>query len=309
MFFFISTYHDFWRSLNIFRLEFRVIFFYYHVPRIFVFFEHFNVRLSSYLFFLITTYHEFSSSLNISILDFPPICFSLLPRTKNHDVLTIPSSTVTSHSPPPHSPCRWNIPVSDVCFARCHLGGETLVSHATPESKQQSMEWRHTSSPTKKTTSTPKIMCTVFWDRKGVLLVDFLPQGSTINAGVCCDTLKKLHHTIQNKWHGMLSRGVVMIHDNTHPHTAAATQNLIMTFGWEQFDHPFYSPDLVPSDFHLFLHLKSFLAGRRFHDDEVKEAVTMCFASQVVSFYDEGIQKLVQRYDRCFNNGGNYVEK
>jgi hypothetical protein len=50
--------------------------------------------------------------------------------------------------------------------------------------KQQSMEWRHTSSPIKKkfkqTISTCKIMCTVFWDRKGVLLVEFLPQGSTI---------------------------------------------------------------------------------------------------------------------------------
>jgi len=42
---------------------------------------------------------------------------------------------------------------------------------------------------------------------------------------------------------------------------------------------------------------------------EVKEAVTTCFASQVASFYDEGIQKLVQRYDKCLNNGGNYVEK
>ena len=99
-------------------------------------------------------------------------------------------------------------------------------------------------------------MCTVFWDRKGVLLVDFLPEGSTINAG-----------------------GAVMIHDNAFPHTAAATQNLITTFGWEQFDHPPYTPDLEPNDFHLFLHLKSFLAGRQFHDNEVKEAVTTCFAS------------------------------
>jgi len=148
-------------------------------------------------------------------------------------------------------------------------------------------------------------MCTVFWDRKGVLLVDFLPQGSTINAGVYCDTLKKLHRAIQNKRRDMISRGVVMVHDNSRPHTAA-TQNLITTFGWEQFDHPPYSPDLAPNDFHLFLHLKSFLAGRRFHDDdEVKEAVTTCFASLAASLYDEGIQKLVQRYDKCLN----YVEK
>jgi len=90
-------------------------------------------------------------------------------------------------------------------------------------------------------------------------------------------TLEKLHRMIQNKRRVMSSQGVVMIHDNTHPHTAM--QNLIPTFRCEQFDHLPYSPDLAPHDFHLLLHLKSFLAGRWFHDDsEVKEAVTTCFA-------------------------------
>ena len=55
-------------------------------------------------------------------------------------------------------------------------------------------------------------------------------------AVVCCNTLKKLRRSIQNKRRGMLSRAVVMIHDNTCPHTAM--QNPITTFGWEQFDHP-----------------------------------------------------------------------
>jgi hypothetical protein len=74
--------------------------------------------------------------------------------------------------------------------------------------------------------------------------------------------------------------------------------------------HPPLQPRLSASDFHLFLHLKYFLAGRRLDDDnEVNEAVTTCFASQAASFYHEGIQKLVQRYDKCFNNGGNYVER
>jgi hypothetical protein len=36
---------------------------------------------------------------------------------------------------------------------------------------------------------------------------------------------------------GMLSPGVVMLHDNARPHTAAATQDLVATFGWEQLDH------------------------------------------------------------------------
>jgi histone-lysine N-methyltransferase SETMAR len=153
-------------------------------------------------------------------------------------------------------------------------------------------------------------MCTLFWDRKRVLLVEFLPQGSTINAGVYCDTLKKLRRAIQNKRRGMFSWGVVILHDNARPHTATTTQDLIATFGWQQFDHPPYSPDLAPSDFNMFLHLKTFLSGRRFHDgDEVKEAINTWFASQAASFYDAGIQKLVPRHDTCLNNGGKYVEK
>jgi histone-lysine N-methyltransferase SETMAR len=72
-------------------------------------------------------------------------------------------------------------------------------------------------------------------------------------------------------------------------HEAATMQNLIKTFGSGEFNHPPYSPDLVPSDFYLFLHLKSFVAGQRFHDDEVKAAVTTYFASQVALFYHEGI--------------------
>jgi len=82
-------------------------------------------------------------------------------------------------------------------------GGETWVSHITPESKQQSLHWKHTGSPKRKkfkqTFSTRKIMCTVFWDRQGVLLVKFLPQGTKINSAVYCETLKKLRRAIQNK--------------------------------------------------------------------------------------------------------------
>jgi histone-lysine N-methyltransferase SETMAR len=192
-------------------------------------------------------------------------------------------------------------------------GDETWMSHVTPELKQKSMEWRHTSSPIKKkfrqTISTCNIMCTVFWDRKAFMLVDFLHQGSTISAGVYCDTFKKPRHAIQNKQRGMLSQGVVMLHDNARTHTAATKQDPIAAVGWEQFDHPPpYSPDLAPSDFHVFLHLKTFLGNQRFHD-EVKEVVNTWFASQAASFYEARIQKLVPRYAKCLNNGGNYVKK
>jgi hypothetical protein len=67
---------------------------------------------------------------------------------------------------------------------------------------------------------------------------------------------------------------------------------------------------LAPSDFHPFLHLKKFLGGKRFDDDDdLKDAVQKWLTSQAAAFYKEGIQKLVLHHDKCLNNGGEFVEK
>jgi hypothetical protein len=56
--------------------------------------------------------------------------------------------------------------------------------------------------------------------------------------------------------------------------------------------------------------LKEFLGGRRFKsDEEVKDAVKEWLNGLAAEVCDEGIQKLVTRYDKCLNVGGNYVEK
>jgi histone-lysine N-methyltransferase SETMAR len=67
-------------------------------------------------------------------------------------------------------------------------------------------------------------------------------------------------------------------------------------WAWDILDHPPYSPDLAPSDFHLSLHLKKHLTGKKFDDDgEVQEEVMTCFKAQAADFYASGIQKLVPR--------------
>ncbi|KAJ4441265.1 hypothetical protein ANN_11119 [Periplaneta americana] len=176
-------------------------------------------------------------------------------------------------------------------------GDETWVSHNTPETKRQSRQWHQPSSPKKpkkfkQTLSTQKVMATVFWDRKGVLLLDFMPKGTTINANRYCETLRKLQRAIQNKRRGMLSRGVVLLHDNARPHTAASTRELLDQFGWEIFDHPPYSPDLAPSDFHLFTKLKDFLGGTRFgSDEELKKTVNTWLNELVAEEYNTEILK------------------
>jgi histone-lysine N-methyltransferase SETMAR len=54
----------------------------------------------------------------------------------------------------------------------------------------------------------------------------------------------------------------------THDHT----QEAITKLGWTVLPHPPYSPDLAPSDFHLFGSLKDVIRGKRFgSNDEVIE--------------------------------------
>ncbi|UYV77282.1 hypothetical protein LAZ67_15000334 [Cordylochernes scorpioides] len=64
-------------------------------------------------------------------------------------------------------------------------GDVTWVHHTTPETKEQSKQWKHISSPKplkfKQTLSAGKIMATVFWNRKSLLFCDFMRQGTTIN--------------------------------------------------------------------------------------------------------------------------------
>jgi hypothetical protein len=51
-------------------------------------------------------------------------------------------------------------------------------------------------------------MDTVFWDVQRVLLVDFRPPVSTINAAAYQETLKRLKEAIQCKRQGLLMKGL-----------------------------------------------------------------------------------------------------
>ncbi|GBM70796.1 hypothetical protein AVEN_127342-1 [Araneus ventricosus] len=135
-------------------------------------------------------------------------------------------------------------------------------------------------------------------------------QEALLSLQIVIGRQRKLLRAIQNRRRGLLSGRIVLLCDNARPHTAAATQELLDQFRWEIFDHPPYSPDLPPSDFHLFLKLKEFLGGKRFgSDEEIENAVNTWLNELATEEYNMEILKLVDRYDKCLNVGGDYVEK
>jgi hypothetical protein len=127
-------------------------------------------------------------------------------------------------------------------------------------------------------------------DRKGMLMVEFVQQGTAITSEAYCRTLIKLRRAIQNERRGMLTYGVVLLHGNARPNTAARTRALLDHFNFELFDHCFYSPDIAPSD----CHLKNWLGSQRFNsNEEFMEGVKTWLSSQAADFFDTGIHHLI----------------
>ena len=128
---------------------------------------------------------------------------------------------------------------------------ETWVHHFTPESKRASKQWKHVDSPPPKKfrtiASAGKVMASIFWDKNGIIHVDFLPRGVNINSEYYCKVLQDVHNALKKKRPGAITKGVLFLQDNARPHTAHRT---LQDLGWELLPHPLYSPDLASSDFY-----------------------------------------------------------
>jgi len=57
---------------------------------------------------------------------------------------------------------------------------------------------------------------------------------------------------------------VILLHDNALSHTAKLIKETIEAFDWEILSHAAYSPDLAPSDYHLFASMGHTFAQQRF---------------------------------------------
>jgi len=102
---------------------------------------------------------------------------------------------------------------------------------------------------------------------------------------------------------------VLFLHDNAPSHRALATQKKLAYRGFQCLDHPPYSPDLPPSDYHLFPGLKKRLKGRHFSSDvEVSAVAETWLDGQPSDFFLSGLQKLEQRAKKCIELHGEYVE-
>lgn len=154
-----------------------------------------------------------------------------------------------------------------------------------------------------------KVMLSIWWDWQGVLYYELLPQNQTIDSTKYFSLLNKLKQAIKDNRRKFTKRNcVVFLHDNARPYASLKTYTHLLRFGWDILPHPPYSPDIAPSDYHLFRALQNNLNEKTFKTlDDVKKHLDQFFASKSQSFYERGIMDLPNRWRDIIEQNGKYI--
>ncbi|XP_035232951.1 histone-lysine N-methyltransferase SETMAR-like [Stegodyphus dumicola] len=143
-----------------------------------------------------------------------------------------------------------------------------------------------------------------------VVCYKLLPVDQTITAGLYSQQLEHVHQALMHKEAALVNRmGVLLLHDNARPYVASKVKDTIQQLGWETLPHPPYSPDLVPTNYHLFHTLNNHLHAKSFNNGpHLKKALTDFFAFKTPEFYRDGIAQLATHWQKALDADGDYFE-
>ena len=195
---------------------------------------------------------------------------------------------------------------------RIVTGDEKWIHYDNPKRKRSYVK------PGQPAKSTPKpnihglkVMLCIWWDQKGVLYYELLKSGQTITGELYRQQLIRLKQAIDEKRPEWATRHEKLIfhHDNARPHVAVPVKNYLENAGWEILPHPPYSPDIAPSDYHLFRSMQNHLSGIRFTNFEgIKKWLDDFLGAKDEKFFWDGIHKLPERWEKVAASDGQYFE-
>ncbi|UYV71132.1 RAD54L2 [Cordylochernes scorpioides] len=149
---------------------------------------------------------------------------------------------------------------------RVITGDEAWVYGYDVETKAQSSQWKlpHEPRPKKvrQVRSNVEVLLTVFFDFRGVVHHEFLPQGRTVNKEYYLQVMRNLREAIRQKRPDLWkNKNWLLHHDNAPAHTSLLVRDLLAKNNTLMMPQPPYSPDMAPCDFFLFPKLKRPMKG------------------------------------------------
>ena len=121
-----------------------------------------------------------------------------------------------------------------------------------------------------------------------------------INSNKYCSQLDKLKAALNEKCLELVSRKRIIFHqDNARLHVSLMTRQKLLQLGWEVLIYPPITPDIAPSDFHLFRSLQNSLNGKHFNSlKDCKRHLEQFFVPKHKKFWEDGIMKLPGKWQK-----------
>jgi len=193
-------------------------------------------------------------------------------------------------------------------------GDESWVYEYDLELKSQSREWRQEGEPrpkkARRSRSNIKTMAIVFFDIRGVVHHEYVPQGQTVNKEYYVEVLKRLRDRVRRARPEMFKeKSWILHHDNAPAHASLLVRQFLTRNAITVADHPPYSPDLAPCDFFLFPKVKKVLRGT--HLDTVAEcqaSFTRELKALTPEAFKDCFSKWSARWGKCIEAEGEYFE-
>ncbi|UYV65896.1 hypothetical protein LAZ67_3005836 [Cordylochernes scorpioides] len=133
-------------------------------------------------------------------------------------------------------------------------------------------------------------MIIVFFDIRGIVHCEFVPQGQTVNSVFHLKVLRRLKRWI-SRVRTDIKDTVKLHHDNATSHTAFIITNFLARSNTPLIPDPPYSPDLAPCDFFLFPRLKREMKGKHWETVEnIQHHVTTFLRSIPVEEFQDYVQ-------------------
>ena len=131
------------------------------------------------------------------------------------------------------------------------------------------MQWKTAGSPRPKkacmSKSKIKVVLIAFFDQKGMVHHEFVPEGETVNQHFYQQVLICLDNRVRRSRRELWSdKSWLLHHDDAPAHKAIRVRQLLVKKQITALDHPPYSPDLAFCDFRLFPRLKAVMKGTHF---------------------------------------------
>ena len=149
----------------------------------------------------------------------------------------------------------------------------------------------------------PKTMISVFFKTAGLVHLDCLDKGETLNAAYYIKyCLKPVIRAIKEQRPTSGTTNMKFHHDNARAHIAKSVISYLESEGMRLIRHPPYSPDLAPCDFWLFDYIKRHL-GDHNSAKSLEREITAILCAIPKEEYAKTFAKWLERMQLCIDKG------